>query len=249
MNLEREPMSDINFRKALSYAINYSEILKLDALGYGQIPNSGFVPPSMMDFKETAKLEYNLSEGKEILASAGYKDSNGNGILEGKDGKDIKLTLLTRTDYQRVTELMMEYLKALGIDSEQKNVDSSTWIKQKDAGEYDLTVTRSTPWGMLMHANWGTGYFDSRRTGEGVLHVLDDPVFLKLSDDILAATSEEQLGNYAGQLQDYYAQNLPGIPLYWNKVETPYNKDFSGWYSDPLYGIYNVDSFSSVEKT
>jgi peptide/nickel transport system substrate-binding protein len=193
-------------------------------------------------------LEYNLSRGKEILAAAGYKDANGNGILEGKDGKDLKLTFLTRTDYQRMTELMIEYIKALGIDAEQKSVDSSTWIKQKDAYEYDLTVTRSTPWGMLMHANWATGYFDSRRTGEGVLHVLDDSLFLKLCDDILAAPNEDQLRDYSYQLQDYYAENLPGIALYWNKVMTPYNKAFTGWYSDPLYGIYNVDNFLSVEK-
>jgi len=248
MNLQKEPMSDIIFRKALSSAINYSEILKLDALGYGQIPNAGYVPPSMMDFKETAKLEYNLTQAKSILEDAGYKDSNGNGIREGKDGKDIKLAFLTRTDYQRTTELMAEYLKLLGIDSEVKNVDSSTWIKQKDAGEYDLTITRSTPWGMLMHANWGTGYFDSRRTGEGVLHVLDDPVFQKLCDDILAATNEDQLQDFAYELQDYYAENLPAIALYWNKVETPYNRAWQDWYSDPLYGIFNVDNFLSVEK-
>ncbi len=249
MNLQKQPMSDIRFRKALSYAINYSEMLKLDALGYGQVPNAGFVPPSMMDFKETAKLEHNLTQAKSILEDAGYKDSNGNGIMEGKDGKDIKLTFLTRTDYQRMTELTQEYLKLLGIDSEVKNLDSSTWIKQKDAGEYDLTITRSTPWGMLMHANWGTGYFDSRRTGEGVLHVLDDPVFLKLCDNILASTIEDQLQDYAYDLQDYYAENLPAIALYWNKVETPYNRAWQGWYSDPLYGIFNVDNFLSVEKS
>lgn len=248
MNLKKEPMSDISFRRALSYAINYSEILKLDALGFGQVPNAGFVPSSMMNFKETAQLEHNLSQAKAMLEEAGYKDADGNGILEGKDGKDIKLTFLTRTDYQRVTELMVDYLKDLGIESEIKNVDSSTWIKQKDAGEYDLTITRSTPWGMLMHANWGTGYFDSRRTGEGVLHVLEDPQFYKLCDDILAATSESQLQGYAYQVQDYYGKNLPGIALYWNKAMTPYNKAFTGWYPDPLYGIFNVDNFLSVEK-
>ena len=65
MNLKKEPMSDKEFRKAISYAINYSEILKLDGLGYGQVPNAGFVPPSMMDFKETAKLEYKPHPGQE----------------------------------------------------------------------------------------------------------------------------------------------------------------------------------------
>ena len=248
LNLRNEPMSDLKFREALSYGINYDEILKLDALGYGEVPNSGFVPPSMVYFKDTETFEYNPDEARQILAEAGYKDSNGNGILEDLQGNDIKLVLLTRNDYQRLSELMKEYLSALGIDSEIKTVDQSTWIKLKDEYSYDLTVTRTTPWGMMMHANWGTGYFDSRRTGEGVLHVMDDPLFLELCDGILAATSESQLEDYAGQVQDYYARELPGIALYWNKVLTPYNNAWTGWVSDPLYGIYNVDNFLSVEK-
>ena len=247
MNLKNAPMSDLNFRNAVSYAINYSEILNVDALGYGSIPNRGFVPPAMSNFKATDPLEYNLSKAKEILADAGYQLSNG--TLKSPDGKELKLTLLTRSDYQRVSELMRDYLKAIGVTAEIKMVDSSTWIKQKDSGLYDLTVTRSTPWGMLMHANWGTGYFDSRRTGEGVLHVVDDPKFQKLCDDILSATNDDQLKDYAYQVQDYYAENLPGIALYWNKVFTPYNKAFTGWYSDPLYGIYNVDNFLNVQRT
>jgi peptide/nickel transport system substrate-binding protein len=248
LNLKKEPMSDQKFREALASGINYSEILKLDGLGYGSVPNRGFVPPSMAYFHETDPLQYNLTRAQEILAEAGYRDANGNGILEGLDGEDLKLVLLTRNDYSRVSELLKEYLAAMGIEAEIRTVDPSTWIKLKDEYDYDLTVTRSTPWGMMMHANWGTGYFDSRRTGEGVLHVLDDAEFQALCDDILAARSESQLEEYAGEVQDYYARELPGIALYWSKVLTPYNRDWQGWNSDPLYGIYNQDNFLCVSK-
>lgn len=249
MNLKKEPMSDLKFREALSYGINYDEILNLDALGYGEVANRGFVPPSMVYFQETNALKYDPDQAREILDEAGYKDLNGDGLRENLSGKDMKLLLLTRNDYQRASELMKEYLSDLGIDSEIKTVDSSTWIATKDQYGYDLTVTRTTPWGMMMHANWGTGYFDSRRTGEGVLHVLDDPAFLELCDDILASTSESELEGYAEDLQDYYAANLPGIALYWNKVLTPYNREWKGWVSDPLYGIYNQDNFLNVTRS
>lgn len=247
-NLNKEPMSDLQFREAVSYAINYTEILKIDALGYGSVPKRGFVPPSMAYFKETPALEYNPEKAKEILDRAGYRDGNGNGILEDSSGSDMKLLLLARSKFQRVAELMKDYLSAVGIDVELKVVDDATWIKLKDEYQYDLTITRTTPWGMMMHANWGTGYFDSRRTGEGVLHVLSDPGFQKLCDDILAASSEEELKDLAHSVQDYYAENLPGIALYWNKVFTPYNKKWTGWSSDPLYGIYNLDNFLNVER-
>lgn len=248
MNLREAPMSDLAFRSALSYAINYDEIVKLDALGYGQVPNRGFVPPSMGYFQETEPLKYDPEEARRLLREAGYADADGDGFLETPAGGDIDLVLLTRSDYQRITELLQEYFADVGIETEMTMADQSTWITMKDDYQYDLTVTRTTPWGMMMHANWGTGYFDSRRTGEGVLHVLDDPEFFQLCDDILAATTEWDLERLAHQVQEYYAENLPGVALYWNKVETPYNSRWRGWVSDPLYGIYNLDTFLNVER-
>ncbi|HNV93635.1 MAG: putative ABC transporter periplasmic-binding protein [Candidatus Methanofastidiosum methylothiophilum] len=248
MNLQRQPMSDVNFRNAISYAINYDEIAKIDALGYGTAPNRGFVPPTMEFYKETPKLEYNLEKAKQLLNEAGYKDGNGNGILETTDGKDIKLIMLLRPEYVRSGELVQDYLKKVGIETTLKSVDSSTWISLKDKYYYDLTITRTTPWGMLMHAQWGSGYFDSRRTGEGVLHNLSDPEFLKICDNILSTTDSGKLKIYAYDLQDYYSDNLPGITLYWNENITPYSKKFSGWYVDPLFGIYNTETFLNLQK-
>jgi peptide/nickel transport system substrate-binding protein len=96
---------------------------------------------------------------------------------------------------------------------------------------------------MLMYANWATGYFDSRRTGEGVLHTVDDPAFLKLCDNILSTKDEGELEKFAQKVQDYYAQNLPAIALYWSRIVIPYKKKFSGWSPNPLYGIYNIKNF------
>jgi peptide/nickel transport system substrate-binding protein len=125
-------------------------------------------------------------------------------------------------------------------------VDQATWFALKDNYEYDLTITGTTPWGMLMHAGWGTGYFDSRRTGQGVLHNLDDPVFLQLCDDILATTNQAQLNKLGSDVQDYYATQVPAIPLYWKRDVTPYNRAFTGWHSNPLFGIYALDTFLDV---
>ncbi len=247
-NLKKAPISDLEFREALTYAINYEELVRLETLGYGDVPNRGFVPPSMEAFKETEKLEYSPEKARTALEKAGYADSNGNGILEDKDGKDIELEILIRTDYARTGELLKEYLEEVGLDAELRTVDKDTWFTLKDSYSYDLTVTRSTPWGMLMHASWGSGYFDSRRTGQGVMHNVDDPEFLELCDEILATTDPVELETCAHELQDYYAEELPAIPLYWNNVVTPFNREFEGWYADPLYGIYNLENFVNVHE-
>lgn len=248
LNLRKPPLSDPKFREALAYAIDYEEIIKLDALGYGEVPNRGFIPPSMEHFKKTPQLHRDLPRAKTILSSAGYTDSNGNGIIEGRDGKDIELLLLLSSPFERIGELVQDHLKASGIRVTLKHIDRTTWTNFKDQYKYDLTITRTSPWGMHMHAGWATGYFDARRTGEGVLHILDDPVFLGLCDEALQAP-EESLNVLAHRIQDYYAAELPAVPLYWNKIVTPFNKKYRGWVVDPLYGIYNIDSLLNLERS
>jgi peptide/nickel transport system substrate-binding protein len=245
-NLHKKPMSDKSFREAISYALDYEEIIKLDILGFGKIPSRGFIPPIMPAYKETPELKYNLEVAKNLMAQAGYIDRDGDGFRDTPDAKKIKLSILISMDYVRLAELVQDYLKAAGIDAQLKTVDYNTWISMKDKNDYDLVVSRTSPWGMFMHANWATGYFDSRRTGEGVLHNVDDPQFLKLCDDILSTKNEEKLIKYASHVQDYYARFLPAIALYWSRTVIPYQKRFSGWSPNPLYGLYNIQNFLSL---
>ncbi len=247
-NLQRSPGNDRSFREAVSYAIDYEEILELDGMGFGSTPNRGFVAPSMGGFVETEPLSYDPDRAAALLEAADYIDSDGDGLIEDTDGADLTLEVVVRSDWSRVGELLVDYLADIGIASDLRSLELSSWVAAKDEYQYDLTVTRTTPWGMLMHAGWGTGYFDARRTGRGVLHILDDPDFLTLADEILATADPEVRDDQAKRIQRYYAEELPAIALYWNTIVTPFAKEYSGWMPDPLYGIYNIDTLVSVER-
>lgn len=248
-NLKKAPFDDRAFREAFTYALDYAEIARLDALGYGRIATRGFVPPGMGGYAGKPALAYDPAKAKSLLAAAGYRDADGNGLLEGRDGKELNLSLLVRAEQARIAELVKDHLSRAGVRCEIRSLDLNAWVAAKDKYDYDLTIARTTPWGMLMHAGWGTGYFDSRRTGQGVLHVLEDPAFLALADGILAVTDPARRETFAAAVQDYYARELPGLALYWNMVVTPYNKAFRGWHPDPLYGIYNIETLTDVERT
>jgi peptide/nickel transport system substrate-binding protein len=248
LNLRKAPLSDRRFREALSYAIDYEEIIRLDAVGYGRVPNRGFIPPCMDGFLSTEPLMYDPTRAKRLLGEGGYNDTDGDGLIED-EGRNVKLTLLVQSDWNRVAELIEDYFGSIGIAVVTRSVDFNTWMAEKDKYAYDVTITRTTPWGMLSHANWATGYFDSRRSGQGVLHVLDDPLFLNLSDQILSTRNTKELSRLAHKLQRYYAEEIPAIALYWNEAVTPFNREFRGWAPDPLYGFYNIDTFLNLERT
>ncbi|KKG14118.1 peptide ABC transporter substrate-binding protein [Methanosarcina sp. 2.H.T.1A.6] len=243
ITLNEAPRSDLQFREALAYAINYEELMQLDTLGYGSVPNRGLVPPGMEYYKPTEKCTYDPEKAREILKKAGYEDRNGNGIVENKNGKDILLELMILPGYERDAELLQEYFRAVGIDIEIENVDQNTYMDRKDTSRYELVFSRTTPWGMLMHSGLGTGYFDSRRYG-----YIEDPAFTGLCDQILNTTDSETLRSCSYSLQDYYAEELPVIPVYWKKVVTPYNKRFEGWHYNNLDGIYTLDTFLDLHE-
>jgi peptide/nickel transport system substrate-binding protein len=250
-NLKREPMSDIGFRKALAFAIDYDEIIRLITLGNARVPQWGFVPPSMPEHTPTQPCVFDARKAGRMLDSAGYKDADGDGIREGRDGRGLRLTLLAdplKPFNNRLSELLVEYLAAVGVRIQVRAVEGGSWMSLKDKYRYDLLLSRSSPWGMLMHASWATGYFDARRTGEGVLHTVDDPSFLEMCDALLATTGPGEVRRLAHGVQDYYARNLPAVPLFWNTIVTPYNTRFSGWILDPLYGLYNIDSLLNVRR-
>ncbi len=248
-NLEAGIMQDPRMREALTYLIDYDEIIKLDTLGYGRTADRGFVPPSMEGFEEHESLKYEPERGLELLYDAGYRDNDDDGFIEDSDGRDLTLTILVRSEWSRAAELAADYLADAGIDSVVRSLEINSWAAEKDAFNYDLVITRSTPWGMLMHAGWGSGYFDSRRSGRGVLHTVDDPDFLALCDAVLATADPGERKELGKKIQRYYEKELPAVALYWNMIVTPASRKFSGWKPDPLYGIYNMETFLSLRRS
>lgn len=247
-NLIKEPMSDLAFRDAVGKAINYQEMVDIATLGHGKIPNAGFIPSSMDGYIETEQLQYNPTEAKKILEEAGYKDTDGNGIIERKDGKDVTLDFLIREQFSREAKLLQEYLQAVGIGVEIHSVDQTSWTDLKNNFDYDITLTRTTPFGMIKEAGWSSAYFDSRLVGGGLLMTVSDPAFQGICDQILSTTDQTKLTGYAKEIQEYYAENLPGIALYWKNDVTPYNKKITGWYSNPMWGIMNEFTFTGVKS-
>ena len=59
MNQDKEPYDDVRFREALSYAIDYEELVTLFTAGYGRTPTAGFIPNGSLNYVETRELSFN----------------------------------------------------------------------------------------------------------------------------------------------------------------------------------------------
>lgn len=114
--------SDIAIRKALNYGTNRTLISEGALNGLG-VPNyDGIAHYLPWANNETAIGDGNISEAKKILEEGGWKDNDGDGILE-KNGTKAQFELYYSSDAperQAIAVAVSEQAKEFGIDIEAK---------------------------------------------------------------------------------------------------------------------------------
>ena len=115
-------MYDINLRKAMAYAIDNDAIGEQFHHGLATTAKSQLSPlfPSLHD-PSINGYRIDIEKAKKLLDEAGYKDVDGDGIREGKDGKPIKFTFAMMSGGDIAEPLSQYYLqqwKSIGLNVE-----------------------------------------------------------------------------------------------------------------------------------
>ncbi|WP_048065417.1 ABC transporter substrate-binding protein [Methanosarcina acetivorans] len=237
------------FRQAVSYAIDYEEMKNIFTAGYGSIPDAGLVPQGTLYYKETRTLAYDVNKSRDLLDAAGFKDTDGDGFREALGGKKFQPVLSTRSDMAdnvRAVEMLKKYLNAVGIDVQLKVMDRTSFSNSLDFDKtHEMALTRTTYWGMQMCAGYGSGYIDQRFYGWSMVN---DSKFQTIVDQLTSTIDKDKRKALAGQIQDYYADEMPAIAVYNMDIIQPYNKNYAGWVYNPYNGVLNYDTLFSLHK-
>lgn len=249
-NLHRRPTGDAAFRRAVSAALDYDRMSASLLGGSGRTPDAGFVPPVFGDRQTSGPLVYAPPTSIGLLDQAGYTDSDGDGLRDRPGGGNLELTLLARGDLpetEALLPILAHNLKAVGIALTVQRVDLSTWIERIQNGQYDLVLFRTTPWGMVMDAGSGSGYFDARRRGGGTLANVTDPVFHGLCDRLLATTDPAQQTDLEQEIRRFYAEHLPALALCWAVNTYPVSQSWQHWAINQIEGgLLNRQSLATL---
>lgn len=156
LNCSRPPFDDVNVRKALAYAIDTEGIVKNILNNIGTAAQGRPYSPIMMySSKDLDLYSQDLDKSKSYLASAGWKDLNGDGICE-KDGKILKVDLLLPPSWSPrqgiIAEACQNQLKQAGFTVNLKPMENGA-ISQKEKGnDFDMIMRYgSFVWGPYPH--------------------------------------------------------------------------------------------------
>ena len=149
-------MADVNLRQAIAYALD------IDAAGQNlynglQHSSNSIIIPFFKDVynKDQEGFSYNPEKAKQLLDEAGYKDVDGDGIRENKDGSKLTINFAARTRDEANESLVQQYLnwwKEIGLNVQLytgRTIELNSFYDKVQADDPEIDV---------FAAGWSTGY-------------------------------------------------------------------------------------------
>ncbi len=245
LNTTKPPMDDPAFRKALAFAINVNEIVRIAFADLVKVADpSGLLPAlaKYVDQDVVAQLgfSYDPAQTAAILADAGYADVDGDGFVEAPDGSKIELEVTCPfgwTDWMLAIEVIANSAQAAGINIQDKTPDYGAWNTALTTVTFDMTLNNwagmsNTPWTLY---NLLFNHPIKDIMGSGNFGAYDNQQVFDLVDELAATPATDLAGMKAicSQIQTILLTEMPMIPLWynglWAQCPTPVTRVWTNW--------------------
>lgn len=208
---------DLQVRQAIAHAVNRDNLIQQVIKGHGAICNANIPPMSPYYNPDTVGYEFNVEKAKQLLESAGWKDTNGDGIRE-KDGRDFRFDLITNdgNPYRKqICELVQSDLKLVGIDAKPRIIEWSSFIEQFiHAHNFEAFVLG---WSLGVDPDDYTIFHSTQHDGGLNYGFYNNPKVDQLLEQGQITVDEEARKLVYHQIQQELSQDLPYLFLFYVK--------------------------------
>ncbi len=232
LNMSEGVFEDEAVRKAVNLALNREDMIT--ALKGGRVATGFFA--SYYAFAGEVEETTDVEGAKEILAEAGYEDTDGDGILD-KDGEKLTVNMITypsRPDLSILMQLAAANLDEIGIEVSTQIVESIDQYLGEDSWDMAFYAQHTAPTGEPAYALNMFFRTDAGKNHYGYSNeTVDD-----LLDQMGTMTAGEERNDLAKQVQAIVAEDLPVVYLVdpqWNIAVSEKLADY-----EPYCGDYYV---------
>jgi peptide/nickel transport system substrate-binding protein len=141
-NMRSPLFSDKRVRAAMTMMLNRQEILEKILLGQGEVVASAFYKFGDQADPNLAPLPFDPARARELLAEAGWKDRNRDGLLD-KDGTVFRFTILIpagSATSRSISLFMKEDLRKQGIEMGIRQLEWATMLKLLHDRDFDAAM-------------------------------------------------------------------------------------------------------------
>ncbi len=246
-NLNDKRFQDKQVRTAMAYAVDIDGMIdKLltgeDGTRYGQ-QAVGTITPEICSVKaDFDPIKQNVETAKKMLADAGWKDTNGNGIID-KDGVEMSFTLLTNKENDRrrqASQLVQAQLKEVGIDMKLDLIEFNAMTKRLQARDFEAVL-----------GGWSAGLFvdPSPFWHSGEEYHFNYPSYANadvdaLIDKALATPDPDEAAPIWKEMQQQVYEDQPYMFLWWRDEIVAIDNRFENTDIDISSLTHNLNKWS-----
>jgi peptide/nickel transport system substrate-binding protein len=221
-NLKDPRFADRRVRQAFAYAINKRELIDGVVLGLAR-EASGPIRPGTWAYTDDVKhYDYDPEKAKALLAEAGWKDRDDDGVVEDKRGKPFAFTILTNQgndERKKVAEIIQQRLKEIGVKADIQVIEWAAFLKEYvRPRRFDAVIlglgTGVDPDQYAVWHSSQTGPDQMNRTG------YSNPEVDHLLEAGRTTCHQEERVKFYRRIQEILAEDLPMLFLYF-KDELP----------------------------
>lgn len=133
-------LADPAVRRALVLLVNRERIGRSAMGPYTVAPSAPISAIVGRNVDAPPPLKYDVAAGRQLLASRGWKDTDGDSILD-RDGKPLALTLIvpsTSGSRKLMATQLQEAYRQAGVALRVELVESRVYMERRDPGRFDL---------------------------------------------------------------------------------------------------------------
>jgi peptide/nickel transport system substrate-binding protein len=142
-NLRNPLFADRRIRQAISYAINKDAIIEGILLGYGKPATGPYKPGTWAHNPDVKKYTYDPQKARELLAEAGWKDTDGDGVLD-RGGQPFVFEIVTNQGNEiraKTAEIIQKQLAEVGMQVKLRTIEWAAFVNEFiNKGRFDATI-------------------------------------------------------------------------------------------------------------
>ncbi|RRD41026.1 oligopeptide ABC transporter substrate-binding protein [Leptotrichia sp. OH3620_COT-345] len=239
-------MGDVKLRQALAYALDIDEMAKAFYHGLRERATSA-VPPVFKKYypEGIAGYPYDLEKAKKLLDEAGYKDVNGDGFREDKNGKPFEVRIASMAGGDIAEPLVQFYIqkwKEVGIKgvlTTGRLIEFNSFYDKVEADDKEIDV---------FFAAWGVGTNLNPYGTKGRSAKFNYTRFVSEENDrLMAETAGEKALKVPGykaeaykKWQEYFLEQAVEIPLTYRYELFPVNKRVKNYNTTYDKGVWRM---------
>ena len=244
-NLKDPRFADPRVRQAFTHAINKQELIDGVRLGLAREATGPIRPGTWAYTDKVKRFDFDPAKARELLAQAGWKDRDGDGVVEDKDGKPFTVTIRTNQgndERKKIAEIIQQRLKEIGIHADIQLIEWAAFIKEfVKPRRFEVVVlglgTGIDPDQFVVWHSSQRGPDQMNRTGYA------NPEVDALLEAGRSSCVQSERVRYYYRLQEILAEDLPMIFLYYRDALPVVAARIHGVSPAPAGILYNFDEW------